>query len=186
MALALFVYRLPLGSMSHTAATTVTRQALERACSEEHDADVKLRMLLVLKVKHDGVGQNQAARELHAQSSWAVTWIRRFEEEGIEGLRTRERSGRPPKVEREVMARIGRKVAENESGWTVREVRELVRRESGGVTYSERHILRLIHRWGARAVVPEKRLAHKASLEERLAFKKEPPGSSRTSPKGSR
>ena len=151
---------------------TTTREALEIACREEHDADVKLRMLLVLKVKYDGVSQNQAARELHAQSSWAVIWIRRFEEEGIEGLRTRERSGRPPKVTQDVLAMIGRKVSTNESGWTVREVRELIRK-GAGVTYSERHVLRLIHRWGARGVVPEKKLAHKASLEERLAFKKE-------------
>jgi transposase len=155
---------------------TVTREALERACREEHDADVRLRMLLILKVKYDGISQNQAARELHAQSSWAVTWVRRFEEEGIEGMRTRERSGRPPKVEQRTLARIGREVTTNESGWTVKEVRQLVQEEAG-VTYSERHVLRLIHRWGARSVVPEKRMAHKASLEERLAFKKAQPGS---------
>lgn len=168
--------------MSHT--TTVTREALERAIREEHDADVRLRMLLVLKVKFASLGQNQAARELHAFSSWAVKWVRRFEEEGIEGLRTRERSGRPPEVERRVMAKVEREVMTNQSGWTVREVRELVRKEAG-VTYSERHVLRLLHRWGARAVVPEKRLAHKAPLEERVAFKKGRPGSSGASPKGS-
>ena len=61
---------------------TISREALERACSQEKDADARLRMLLVLKVKYDGVGQNQAARELHALSSWAAKWIRRFEEEG--------------------------------------------------------------------------------------------------------
>jgi len=155
---------------------TLTREALERACREEHDADVRLRMLLILKVEYDGVSQNQAARELRAQSSWAVTWVRRFEEEGIEGMRTRERSGRPPKVERRTLARIGREVTTNEGGWTVKEVRQLVQEEAG-VTYSERHVLRLIHRWGARSVVPEKRMAHKASLEERLAFKKGRPGS---------
>lgn len=153
-------------------------------CREEDDADVRLRMLLILKVKYDGVSQNRAAKELHAQSSWAVTWVRRFEEEGIEGLRTRERSGRPPKVERRLMARIGREVTTNRSGWTVREVRELVRRKAS-VTYSERHVLRLIHRWGARAVVPEKRLVHKAPLEDRLAFKKGRPGFSGTSLKAS-
>jgi transposase len=183
LALDLFVSRLPHVSMSRT--TMVTRESLERACSQEHDADVKLRMLVVLKVKHDGMRQNQAARELHAQSSWAVVWIRRFEEEGIDGLRTRERSGRPPKVERRVMTKIGREVTTNQSGWTVKEVRELVREEAG-VTYSERHILRLLHRWGARTVVPEKRMAHKASLEDRLAFKKGRPGYSGTSLKGSR
>jgi len=170
------LFRVTLSAMSQTVSSTVTRESLERACREEKDADARLRMLLVLKVKYDGLGQNQAARELRAQSSWAVTWIRRFEEEGIEGLRTRERSGRPPKVEDRVMTKIGREVTTNESGWTVKEVRELVREETG-VTYTERHILRLLHRWGTRSVVPEKRMAHKASLEERLAFKKGRQGS---------
>jgi transposase len=164
---------------------TTSREALERACSEEHDADVRLRMLLVLKVRYDGLGQNRAARDLHALSSWAAKWVRRFEEEGIDGLRTRERSGRPPEIEQRVMAKIEREVATNESGWTVKEVRELVRKDAG-VTYTQRHVYRLLHRWGIRPVVPEKRLAHKASLEERLAFKKGRPGSSRTSQKGSR
>lgn len=164
---------------------TVSREALESACSEEDDADVRLRMLLVLKVKYDGLGQNRAARDLHALSSWAAKWVRRFEEEGVDGLRTRERSGRPPEIEHSAMVTIERDVLSNKGGWTVREVRELIRRDAG-VTYTQRHVYRLLHRWGVRAVVPEKRLAHKASLEERLAFKKGPRGSSGTSRKGSR
>lgn len=169
--------------MSQT--TAIPREVLEKACREEKDADTRLRMFLVLKVKYDGMGQNHAARELHALSSWASNWISRFEEEGIEGLRTRGRSGRPPEIEHDAMARIARRVLSNENGWTVREVRELIRKDAK-VTYTERHVYRLLHTWGARAVVPEKRMAHKASLEERLAFKKGTPGSSPTSPKGSR
>ena len=163
---------------------TTSREALERACSEENDADVRLRMLLVLKVRYDGLGQNRAARDLHALSSWAAKWVRRFKEEGIDGLRTRERSGRPPEIEHGPMVRIGRDVLSNQSGWTVREVRELIRKDAG-VTYTQRHVYRLLHAWGIRAVVPEKRLAHKASLEERLAFKKGRRGSSRASRKAS-
>ena len=52
------------------------------------------------------------------------------------------------------------------------------------VTYSERQIYRLMQKWGVRAIVPDKRLLHKASLEERLAFKKGPQGSSRELPEG--
>jgi transposase len=167
------------------AVTMIPREALERACSEEKDAEVRLRMLLVLKVKYDGIGQNQAAGELHGVSSWASKWIERFEEDGIEGLKTKERSGRPSKMERSTIVRIKRKVVGNESGWRAREVRELIRKDAKA-TYTERHVYRLLHRWGARAVVPEKRLVHKASLEERLAFKKGQRGSSGTSQKGSR
>lgn len=150
---------------------------MEKACSEEKDADTRLRMLLILKVKYDGLGQNQAARELNCLSSWASKWIRRFEEEGLEGLKTRERSGRPPKVKHNAIVRIKRKVVRNECGWTAREVRELIRKDAN-VTYTERHVYRLMHRWGVRSIVPEKRLLHKAPLAERLAFKKRTLGSS--------
>ena len=77
-----------------TTTTTIPREVLEKASDVEKDAGTRLRMLLVLKVKYDGIGQNQAARELNCLSSWASKWVRRFEEEGIEGLKTRIRSGR--------------------------------------------------------------------------------------------
>ena len=150
---------------------TISRELLERACDYEKDADTRLRMLLVLKVKYDGISQNQAARDLHCLSSWASKWIRRFEREGIEGLKTRERCGRPPKVKHGAIVRIKRKVVRNECGWSAREVRELIRKDAN-VAYTERHVYRLMHRWGVRTIVPDKRLLHKASLEERLAFKK--------------
>ena len=51
--------------MSHT--TTVTREAIERAHKKEKDAHVSRRMLLVLKVKYGGVGQNRAARSFTAR-----------------------------------------------------------------------------------------------------------------------
>jgi transposase len=163
---------------------TIPREVLEKACDDEKDADTRLRMLLVLKVKYDGIGQNQAARELHCLSSWASKWIRRFETQGIEGLETRERSGRPPKVKHNTIVRIKRKVVRSECGWSAREVRELIRKDAD-VTYTERHVYRLLHRWGVRTIVPDKRLLHKASLEDRLAFKKERRGSSGTSQMGS-
>jgi transposase len=103
--------------------------------------------------------------------SWASKWIRRFEEEGIEGLRTRERSGRPPEARHNAIIRIKRKVLKNECGWSVGEVRELIRKYAN-VTYTERHVYRLMHRWGVRTIVPDKWLAHKTSLEERIVFKK--------------
>jgi len=88
------------------------------AKGEAKDADARLTILLVLKVKYDGAGQNQAAKELHCLSSWPSKWIGRFEEEGIGGLRTREKSGRPPKITRSAFVWIKRKVDRNESGLT--------------------------------------------------------------------
>lgn len=59
----------------------------------------------------------------------------RFVHESIsdERLKTRERSARSPEIEHDVLLRMRRKIVENESGWTVREVKELIRRCEGDV-----------------------------------------------------
>jgi transposase len=149
----------------------VSRRMLERACREEEDADTRVRILLVLRVRFENVIPAEASRELHRSRAWATKWLRRFDEYGLDGLKTRERSGRPPKTPHTVMAAVERMVTGSRSGWTVKEVRELIRKEAGAV-YSERHIYRLMHSWGMRPVVPEKRPLKKASRRERLSFKK--------------
>jgi transposase len=162
-----------------------SKEELEGAYNQEKDADARSRILLVLRVRHDGVIPAHAAGELHRSRAWATIWLQRFEKDGLEGLKTRERSGRPPKLDHRKFVSVKRKVVKNECGWTVKEVREMIHREAD-VTYSERHIYRLMQKWGVRAIMPDKRLLHKASLEERLAFKKGPQDSSGISQKGSR
>jgi transposase len=144
---------------------------LESAYNGEKDGEVRSRILLMLRVKVDHVRPAHAVRELHRTRAWATKWIGRFETEGLEGLKTRKRTGRPPKMPQATMARVERTVTGNRSGWTVREVRELIREEAG-IAYSERQIYRLMHKWRMRPVVPEKRALNKASSRERLAFKK--------------
>ena len=144
---------------------------LESAYNGEKDGEVRSRVLLMLRVMVDHVRPAHAVRELHRTRAWATKWIRRFEAEGLEGLRTRERSGRPPKMSQATMAAVGRAVTGNPAGWTAKEVRQLIHEEAG-VVYSERQVYRLMHKWGMRPVVPEKRTLNKASSRERLAFKK--------------
>jgi len=145
---------------------------LERAYREEGDANTKVRILLALRVRFEKVIAAEASRELHRSRAWATKWLERFDELGLDGLRTRERSGRPPKMPHTMMAAVERMVTGSRSGWTVKEVRELIRKEAGAV-YSERHVYRLMHSWGMRPVVPEKRSLKKASMRMKLSFKKE-------------
>lgn len=167
--------------MSHL---VVSRELLEQAYRQERDANVSKRILLILRTRYDGIPAAHAARELRRHKSWTTIWLRRFDEEGIEGLKTRDRIGRPMKLDKKEFVRVKRKVVKNECGWSVKEVKEMIRKETD-VTYSERHTYRLMAKWGMRAVVPDKQLLHKASLEERLAFKKGPLGSSGIFQRGS-
>ena len=50
-----------------------------------------------------------AARHLGMAPSWGVKWRRRYLKEGVTGLQTRPRSGRPPKISSEVMKTIKKK-----------------------------------------------------------------------------
>jgi transposase len=150
----------------------VSRQILERAYRKEEDADTRVRILLSLRVRFQKIIPAEASREVHRSRAWATKWLRRFDEDGLDGLRTRERSGRPPKMPHTMMAAVERMVTGNNNGWTVKEVKQLIRKEADTV-YSERHLYRLMHRWRMRPVVPEKRPLKKASRSERLSFKKE-------------
>jgi len=149
----------------------VSRRMLERAYREERDADTRVRILLALRVRFEKAIPAEASRGLHRSRAWATKWLKRFDEYGLDGLRTRERSGRPPKMPHAMMAAVERMVTGNHGGWTVKEVKQLIRKEAGAV-YSERHIYRLMHSWRMRPVVPEKRPINKASRRERLSFKK--------------
>lgn len=163
----------------------IWREKLEKAYDEEKDADVSRRILLVLKVRCDGMKQSHAAKELLRDKSWATIWLRRFDEEGLDSLKDRPRSGRPLKADGKKLLKVRREITKLPDGVQVKWVRELIHREAK-VTYSSMQVYRILHRWGFRRIVPEKRFVNKAPKEERELFKKEPRGSSRTSPKDSR
>ena len=51
-------------------------------------------MLLVLNVVYQGKISAQVARDLHRSKAWACEWLKRYDKEGINGLKTRPKSGR--------------------------------------------------------------------------------------------
>ena len=147
------------------------KELLERAYRQEGDPQVKERLLLVLRVRGDGVTAAQASREVHRTKAWASKWLKRFERYGLDGLKDAVRSGRPPKIGSLVQLRIRTEMAERSQSWRVKEVWHLIKKESG-VTLSVREVYRLLHRWGYRPIIPKKRFVKTASKEEKEAFKK--------------
>ncbi|HET7284650.1 MAG TPA: helix-turn-helix domain-containing protein [Nitrososphaeraceae archaeon] len=149
------------------------RSELERLYKKrELDSDVKERLLLVIKVEGDDIIPARAAKELHRSRTWASDWLARYREEGIEGLRDRPKSGRPPKLSPEVVLRISKKLKESRQGWTTKQVNEMIVKE-GGIQYHSHHIYRLLHKWGFKQKVPRKVHINTASEEEKQEFKKE-------------
>lgn len=148
-----------------------TRSELESLYKKETDPDVKERLLLVLKVKGDNQIPARVAKELHRSRTWASDWLARYNKEGIEGLKTRPKSGRPIRLPEKVVLKIQKRLLESKQGWTTKQVNEIIVQE-GGVKYHSTHIYRLLHKWGLKQKVPRKEHINTASKEEKDAFKK--------------
>jgi len=150
----------------------LTKTKLESVYRNESDIKVKERLLLVLKVKNDGMVPARAAKELHRSRTWASDWLRRYHEEGMDGLKDRHKSGRPSEISNEISLRIRRNLKESKQGWTTKQVNDMIIRESGK-SYHYTHIYKILHKWGFKLKVPRKVHVNTASKEEKDAFKKE-------------
>ena len=151
-----------------------SKSALIRSYKKETNLKVKERLLLVIKVEHDNVIPAYAADELHRSRPWVLYWLNRFSEEGLEGLKNRRKSGRPPDIPEETIYEIKKELASNKQGWTTKQVEALIVKKSGGIKYHYTHIYRLMHKWGFKQKVPRKVHVNTASKEEKERFKKEP------------
>ena len=128
-------------------------------------------MLLVLNVVYQGKVAAQVSRDLHRSKAWAFDWLKRYDKEGIEGLKTRQKSGRPSKLSEEVVYQIKKELQESNQGWTTKQVEELIVKKSG-TKYHYIHIYRILRKWGFKQKIPRKVHVNTASLDEKKAFKK--------------
>jgi putative transposase len=145
---------------------------LDVAYNRENDADVKERIQLVRRIEQDKQHIEDIAKELHRCRAWAYKWYKRYNENGLDGLKDKERSGRPPDVPKDVMLQIRQELADSSTGWDFRQVLDLIYKKTG-VRYHEVHIYRLLHKWGFKSKVPQKRFVKTVSKEDKKKFKKE-------------
>ena len=72
----------------------------------ERDPQVRDRILLNVLVKRDGMSVTGAARLLGMAPSWGIKRHNRYLKEGIAGLQTRTRPGRPPRISGETLKAV--------------------------------------------------------------------------------
>jgi putative transposase len=150
---------------------TITKTSFEKIYRNEPDTKTKERMLLVLNVVYNNIIPSQAARDLHRSRAWASDWLKRYDEEGIEGLKDRTKSGRPIGMSEEIIYQIKKELKESNRGWTTKQVEELIIKKSG-IKYHYTHIYRILRKWGFKQKVPRKVHVNTASREEKEEFKK--------------
>jgi putative transposase len=70
------------------------------------------------------------------------------------------------------MVKIRQELADSNTGWDFRQVMDLISKKTG-IRYHEVHIYRLLHKWGFKPKVAQKRFVNTASAKEKKRFKKE-------------
>jgi putative transposase len=96
----------------------------------EKDVKVKERMLLVLDVVYHGRIAAHVAKDLHRSRSWACQWLKRYDRQGLDGLKDRPKGGRPIESSEEgVEYEIKTTLKKSTQGWTTKQVEELRTKE---------------------------------------------------------
>ena len=79
----------------------LTKTSFENIYRDEEDVNTNERMLLVLNVVYQGKISAHVARDIHRNRTWACVWIKRYEQEGLDGLKNKPRIGRPSELSEE-------------------------------------------------------------------------------------
>ena len=134
---------------------TLTESSFEKIYRSEQDVKAKERMLLVLNVVYHGIVASHVAKDLHRNRSWASVWLKRYDKEGIQGLKDKPKSGRRSQIPERTELAIKSILKESNQGWTTKQVEKLIIKETG-IKYHYTHIYRILRRWGFRQKVPRK------------------------------
>jgi len=84
----------------------------------ESNTKVKERLLLILRVEGDEQLPARVVKAIHRSKPWASYWLDRYNKEGIDGLKDRSKSGRPPEIPEELAIGIRKELLEGKQGWT--------------------------------------------------------------------
>jgi putative transposase len=145
---------------------------LDKAYRKERNASIKERLLLIIRISTDKQHIELVASELDKSRTWAYKWYKRYNEEGLEGLRDKPtRSGRPSFMDEENIMKIRTELSASNTGWSTKEVMDHIEKKTG-IKYHEDHIRRLLYQWGFSLKAPEKRFVKRASDKEIKDFKK--------------
>lgn len=85
---------------------TNTSTVLKKALKKEKDARVNLRIVAINMVVVKGQRVDDVAGSLMMSEDWVRQWVDRYESGGLDALRDRPRTGRPPKVRADKLAKI--------------------------------------------------------------------------------
>jgi transposase len=174
-----------------TIRTDLTSTELRRLARGETDGRV-CRRLLAIAMALDGVSRDDAARQAGMDRQTLRDWIVRYNAEGVDGLRDRARSGRPPLLAGALEAELAGLIAAGPDverdgvvEYRVRHIRDLALRHFGA-DYSRTGMQERLHRMKLSFLTPRP-IHPKTDAAAQEAFKKTSPSASpaseRTTPR---
>ena len=156
--------------------SSLIKSKLVNQYKKDNDPKDKERLLLhIIRIREDKQIPFRVVKEKHQSNNpWPSDWLSWYDKEGVDRLKTRQKSGRPSEISEEVVYRIKKELKESGYGWTTKQVEELIVKKSG-IKYHHTHIYRILRKWGFKQKVPRKVHVNTASLEEKEIFKKRLP-----------
>jgi transposase len=140
--------------------------ALEKVYRQTQDANVRSRCQMIL-LSNEGLSPPQIAPQVRFHRRTVTRYIQRYEDEGIDGLLTRPRSGRPPKATEAYTSLLLQTVAQEPraldlsfSNWTTASLAEYLIQETG-IALSPRQVENILKANGWRLRRPVRTVKHK-------------------------
>lgn len=153
----------------------ISGRDLEFFYKKEKNPHVKERLLMIIHIKEGWVSR-EVARIVKKSHVAVAYWVNRFNEEGIEGLKDKPRSGRPTKIAKNEFKLLWNDIRRQpkefdykQQFWSTKLLRIHIR-EKYGKSYSDRHVQRIFHKLGFSLIKPRPRHI-KASKKEEIEFK---------------
>ena len=140
--------------------TDHTPEDLRELASKHKFRDCRHRLRAIALVIEDELSRAGTADGAGVDAQTLCDWVKRYNEEGFDGLRDNPRSGRPPMLDGEGTATVASWLdsgpdpdAGGPSRWTVADIRERIM-DGFGVCYTLEGVRRLIRRLDFRHVSP--------------------------------
>ena len=141
-------------------------EALEQLHRETDNADVRSRCDMILW-SNEGLSPPQIAKRVRFSHDTVVRYIKRYEAEGLSGLFTKPRSGRPRRVTSEYEAKLLEAVAQEPrslglpfSNWTTAKLAKYMAQQTG-ISISPRQVEKYLKAHGWRLRRPVRTVKHK-------------------------
>ena len=77
-------------------------------------------LLVVIRIRDDGHVPFRVVKEMHRGNPWTSDWLKRYDEEGIGGLKDRPKTG-IPELSEEISYRIKKELSGSKQGWTTKQ-----------------------------------------------------------------